>query len=184
MEHLQTPLFVIVDYKQINERHLIMWRRGNKKIILYDCIIQFLKDASQYEHEIILGTDSQPFNSGTFLATAIVVLCNNRQYHCRYFYKQHENRPIHHNLYERIFSEVDTTIKVASKIRDLIPNANISIHLDVSDEKSSAKTSRYSRSLVAMVRGYGYARVEVKPNAWCASKVADRHTKRIPSKYL
>ena len=158
-----------------------MWRRGSKKIIEYDCIIQFLKEASQYEHEIILGTDSQPFNSGTFLATAIAVLCENKQYHCRYFYKQHENRPIHHNLYERVFSEVDTTLKVASKIRDLIPNANISIHLDVSNESTTHRTGRFSRSLVAMVRGYGDENVEVKPDAWCASGLADRHTKRIPS---
>ena len=158
-----------------------MWRRGTKKVIEYECIMQFLKEASQYEHEIILGTDSQPFNTGTFLVTAIVVICKNKEYHCRYFYKQHEERPNHHNLYERIFSETDTTIKIASKVREIIPNANISIHLDVSGESSNAKTGRFSRSLVAMVRGYGYENVEIKPNACCASKLADRHTKRIPS---
>ena len=158
-----------------------MWKRGTKKIIEYDCIIQFLKEASQHEHEIILGTDSQPFNSGTFLVTAIVVLCNNQQYHCRYFYKEHGERPRHHSLYERIYTETDTTLQIASHIRELIPKANISIHLDVSNEHSTAKTGKFSRALVAMVRGYGYENVEVKPNAWCASKLADKHTKRIPS---
>ena len=71
-----------------------------------------------------------------------------------------------------------------SKFRDLsnqISKANISIHLDVSNEHSTAKTGKFSRALVAMVRGYGYENVEVKPNAWCASKLADKHTKRIPS---
>jgi predicted RNase H-related nuclease YkuK (DUF458 family) len=159
-----------------------MWRRGSKKIIEYDCMIQFLKEASQYEHEIILGTDSQPFNSGTFLASAIVVLCDNKQYHCRYFYHQHEDRPRHHSLYERIYSEVNTTLQIASGIREMIPEANISIHLDVNNENSNSRTGRFSRSLVAMVRGYGYENVEIKPNAWCASKLADRHTKRIPSR--
>lgn len=158
-----------------------MWRSGTKKIIKYECIIQFLREASQYEHEIILGTDSQPFNSGTFLATAIVVICNNKQYHCRYFYTQHENRPQHHNLYGRIFCETQTTIDLACKIRETIPHANITIHLDVSDENSNNRTGRFSRSLVAIVRGYGYDSVKVKPNAWCASKLADRHTKRLPS---
>lgn len=158
-----------------------MWKRGTKKIIEYDCIIQFLKEASQYEHEIILGTDSQPFNSGTFLVTAVVVICNNKDYHCRYFYKEHDERPRHHNLFDRIFSETNTTIKIASEIRGAIPKANISIHLDVNNENSNTRTSRYSSTLVAMVRGYGYENVEIKPNAWCASKLADRHTKRIPS---
>ena len=126
-----------------------------KKIIEYDCIISFLKEASQYEHEIILGTDSQPFNSGTFLVTAIVVICENLDYHCRYFYKEHEERPKHHSLYERIFSETDTTIKLACKIREEVTEANLTIHLDVSDEKTNNRTGKFSRSLVAMVKGYG-----------------------------
>ena len=158
-----------------------MWRKASKKIIEYDCMIQFLKEASKYEHEIILGTDSQPFNTGTFLVSAIVVLCENQEYHCRYFYKQYKERPRHHSIYERIFYETDTTIKLATQIRTIIPTANISIHLDVSNEKSTTKTARYSKSLVAMVRGYGYENVEIKPNAWCASKLADKFTKRIPS---
>lgn len=158
-----------------------MWKTGTKKIIEYDCIIRFLKQASQYKHEIVLGTDSQPFNSGTFLVTVIAVLCEDPDYHSRYFYKQHEDRPLHHNLYERIFSEAQTTLEIACEIREEIPHANISIHLDVSHEESSHTTGRFSRSLVAMVRGYGYENVEVKPNAWCASKLADKYTKRIPS---
>ena len=158
-----------------------MWKTGTKKIIEYDCIIQFLKEASQYEHEIILGTDSQPFNTGTFLVSVIAVLCNNQEYHCRYFYTEHKNRPRHHSIYERIFCETQTTIDLACSLREIIPHANITIHLDVSNESTTHRTGRFSRSLVAMVRGYGYENVEIKPNAWCASKLADRHTKRIPS---
>ena len=105
-----------------------MWRTGTKKAIEYECIISFLKEASQYEHEIILGTDSQPFNSGTFSVTAIVVLCENQEYHCRYFYKEHEERPHHHNLYSRIFSEAETTIKLATEVKERLSEANISIH--------------------------------------------------------
>jgi predicted RNase H-related nuclease YkuK (DUF458 family) len=158
-----------------------MWKTGTKKIIEYDCIIQFLKEASRYKHEIVLGTDSQPFNSGTFLVSVIAVLCDDPEYHCRYFYLEHKDRPKHHNLYERVFSEAQSTIEIACQITDAIPHANISIHLDVSHENTSHKTGRFSRSLVAMVRGYGYDSVEVKPNAWCASKLADKYTKRIPS---
>lgn len=158
-----------------------MWKTGTKKIIEYDCIIQFLKEASRYGHEIVLGTDSQPFNSGTFLVSVIAVLCDNQEYHCRYFYTEHKNRPQHHNLYERIFSEAQITIEIACEIREILPLANISIHLDVNREETNHRTGRFSRSLVAMVRGYGYENVEIKPNAWCASKLADKYTKRIPS---
>lgn len=158
-----------------------MWKRGTKKPIEYDSIIEFLKQASQYPHEIVLGTDSQPFFSGTFSVSVVAVVCEDLQYHCRYFYKEHSERPVHHNLYERIFSETQATIEIANDIRERIPSAKISIHLDVSDESSSAPTGRFSKSLVAMVRGYGYESVEVKPNSWCASKIADKYTKRLPS---
>jgi predicted RNase H-related nuclease YkuK (DUF458 family) len=159
-----------------------MWRTGSKKAIEYECIISFLKEASQYKrHEIILGTDSQPFSAGTFSVTAIAVLCENQDYHCRYFYKEHEEIPHHHNLYSRILSEAETTIKLATEVKERLNEANISIHLDVSHENTSNRTGRFSRSLVAMVKGYGYENVEIKPNAWCASKVADKHTKKIPS---
>jgi predicted RNase H-related nuclease YkuK (DUF458 family) len=158
-----------------------MWKTGTKKIIEYNSIIQFLNEASQYGHEIVLGTDSQPFNTGTFLVSVIAVICEDIEYHSRYFYLEHKERPIHHNLYERIFCETQTTIDLACSIREIIPQANISIHLDVSHENTSHRTGRFSRSLVAMVRGYGYDSVEVKPNAWGASKLADKYTKRIPS---
>jgi len=157
-----------------------MWRRGSKEKTNFEEIVGFLKLATQYNHEIILGTDSQPFKSGTFLVTAIVILCESKQYDCRYFYKEHEERPIHHNLYERIYSEVDTTISIANRLREIINEANISIHIDVSSENTNNGTSRYSNALVAIAKGYGY-QVEIKPNAWCASKLADKHTKRIPT---
>ena len=158
-----------------------MWKTGSKKTILYDQILKYLKEVSSYKHEIILGTDSQPFHTGTFLVSAIAILCDEKEYHCKFFYKLHEQRPIHHNLYERIFSEAQTTIEIAGSIRNEIPQANITIHLDVSHENTKNKTSRFSTSLISMVKGYGYENVEVKPNAWCASQLADRYTKRIPS---
>ena len=162
------------------KERLFMWRKATKENITFDEVMAFLKEASRHEHEIILGTDSQPFNTGTFLVTAIVVICKDQQYHCRYFYKEHSKRPIHHNLYERMYSEVQHTLDVASELKENITDVNMSIHLDVSSEITNHKTARFSRSLVAMVKGYGYERVEIKPNAWCASKLADRYTKRIP----
>ena len=63
-----------------------MWKTGTKKIIEYNSIIQFLNEASQYGHEIVLGTDSQPFNTGTFLVSVIAVICEDKEYHSRYFY--------------------------------------------------------------------------------------------------
>ena len=157
-----------------------MWRTGTKETIEYEKIIDFLTLASQQTHEFVLGTDSQPFFSGTLLVSVIAVISKDNEYHCRYFYKTHSERPIHHNLYERIFSETQTTIDLASALKEVIPQANITIHLDVSPEESKHATGRFCRSLVSMVRGYGYENVEVKPNAWCASKIADKYTKRAP----
>jgi len=159
-----------------------MWRRGTEEKTNFQEIVEFLNCASQHNHEIILGTDSQPFRSGTFLVTAIVILCDCKKYNCRFFYKQHEQRPIHHNLYERMYSEVDTTLSIANQLKEEVSKANISIHIDVSSDQTKNKTGRYSKSLVAIVKGFGYEKVEIKPNAWCASKLADKYTKRLPDR--
>lgn len=159
-----------------------MWKTGSKTKIEYEGVLSFLELASAYEHQIYVGTDSQPFFSGTFLVTAIVVLSSEPEYHSRYFYLEHENRPRHHSLYERVFQETILSLQVAEEIRQRCPSARVEVHLDVSPEDSRGGTSRYSRGLVSMVRGYGYP-VEVKPNSWCASKVADHHTKRLPARF-
>jgi predicted RNase H-related nuclease YkuK (DUF458 family) len=158
-----------------------MWKTGNKERIDYSSVVEFIESATRFEHEIILGTDSQPFRSGTFLVTVIAVLCKNRDYHARYFYREHPECPRHYSLYERIYSEVDLTLGVAGELRDEVPDANFSIHLDINHDVARGKTGKFSQSFIAMVRGYGYESVEVKPNAWCASRVADSHTKNIPA---
>lgn len=159
-----------------------MWKTGSRKPTDIESVLSFLESASLTQHKIYVGTDSQPFFSGSFLVTAVAVLSLNPDYHSKYFYLEHEDQPRHHSLYERIFAETLLSLEVAMQIKEVAPQAEIEVHLDVSPEEARSQTSKYTRGLSALVRGYGYD-VEVKPNAWCASKVADHHTKRLPARF-
>jgi predicted RNase H-related nuclease YkuK (DUF458 family) len=157
-----------------------MWKRGSGLTISKEEMISFLETTLCKEHQIVIGTDSQPYHKGAFMVTAIAVLCDDPNLHGRYFYLQHKESAPHHNLYERIYAEVMATLNIADEIRHgLSEGARLSIHLDVSPE-GYGSTGRYSQGLVSMVRGYGYENVQIKPFSWCASKIADKYTKRAP----
>ena len=89
------------------------------------------------------------------------------------------------NLYSRISYETQLSIQTANSLREytssMSNDLNISIHLDVSSEKAKAKTSKYSNNLINLVKAYDFPNVEVKPNSWAASSVADKYTKGFQS---
>ena len=64
----------------------------------------------------------------------------------------------------------------AFKLQEILPpNVDIVIHVDAnSDERW--KSSDYVHDLIGMVVGQGF-RCKIKPNAWAAMSVADKHSK-------
>jgi len=153
-----------------------MWQAGNRGQVEFGEILCFIKDASRYPSTIFIGTDSQPHRDGTLFVTAVAVTSSNRDYNCRYFYMKHPPR-ITYDLFSRVYSETQLSLDLAQDIKESVHNANIEIHIDVSPADSRARTSQYANSLVSMVRGYGFQEVRVKPDSWCASSLADTHSK-------
>ena len=153
-----------------------MWQTGRKKQVSFYDVLSFLRKASRYDTTIFVGTDSQPHREGTLFVTAIAVTSSAEEYDCRYFYVKHPPIPSH-GLFNRIYSETEMSLGLAQDIQREVANANIEIHLDVSPAGSRAGTSQYSNILVSMVRGYGFQDVKIKPDSWCASAIADTHSK-------
>jgi predicted RNase H-related nuclease YkuK (DUF458 family) len=148
-----------------------MWRDARKRPITWEEITALIT----YDSEVIVGTDSQPFSSAHCVVTAVVIMNENR----RFFYLE-ERVPIlrERSLYERLLDETLRSIEVAQSLRDSHPSVHISVHLDVQNMNGSARSSRYCNSLSSIVRGYGYMDVEVKPDSWVASSLADKFTKK------
>ena len=155
-----------------------MWRNGRGDKVSFEEVLSFLKQAYRTSR-VIIGTDSQPFNQGSYSVSAIAILSEDRRFHGRYFILEHDELTRHHNLFDRLCHETSLTLSLVERVKAHIPACSLEVHLDVSaPEKRKAKTSRWASTLVSMVRGYGITEVEVKPNSWCASKLADAYTKK------
>jgi predicted RNase H-related nuclease YkuK (DUF458 family) len=153
-----------------------MWKTGSNKKVIFSDILSFISNSLKYESRVVVGTDSQPHREGSLFVTAITVMSDSVDYDCRYFYLKHPPK-VAHGLFDRLFSETQHSLDIASEIRESIPSVSIEIHLDISPSDSKSRTSQYANSLVSLVHGYGYNQVKVKPESWCASAIADFHSK-------
>ena len=95
----------------------------------------------------------------------------------RYFYRKMLNRKME-SLRQRILFETSLSLETAGLLSaELARNGHselpVEIHLDVGP---NGDTKRIIREVVGMVTGSGYLAV-TKPDAYGASKVADKHSK-------
>ena len=151
------------------------WKDGSNIDITFFEIIQKIKTHHKNNGQVFVGTDSL-INSGkcTF-ATSIVLLGAERQKGGLYFYKKEKyNEPT--KFYTRILKEVEKSINIAMSITEVCPNINLEIHMDVSPEGKKEKTSKMAKMLMGYAMGSGF-KCKIKPEAFAATSVADKHTK-------
>lgn len=154
-----------------------MWKKGSSENTTWDEISNLIPLLSRGDHEIVIGSDSQPFRDGFVIATAICFLASEKSLNRRFFYERVKHRRHPESLYERIYLETMASVETAQRLRCIREDLNISVHLDVSPSESRNRTARYTSTMVSIVRGYGIEKVEVKPDSWGASSVADKYTK-------
>jgi len=137
-------------------------------------LVGYMEEEPDQQYHLIIGTDSLLSEDTTFV-TAIVV---HRVGHGgRYFYRKQRNRKIE-SLRQRILFETSLSLESASRIagelaRNGYSKLPVEIHLDVGEH---GETRNIIREVVGMVTGSGFAAV-TKPDAYGASKVADKHSK-------
>jgi predicted RNase H-related nuclease YkuK (DUF458 family) len=133
-----------------------------------------MNEEPDQQYHLIIGTDSL-LSEQTCFVTAIIV---HRVGHGgRYFYRKLINRKIE-SLRQRILYETALSLDTAGQLSaELARNGHselpVEIHLDVGP---NGDTKRIIREVVGMVTGSGFTAV-TKPDAYGASKVADKHSK-------
>ncbi|WP_026485971.1 ribonuclease H-like YkuK family protein [Caldanaerobius polysaccharolyticus] len=137
-------------------------------------IIGFIKEDDKSEYTLIIGTDSQPGNNVCFV-TAIIIYRKGKG--ARYYYRRFFNKKVN-SLRQRIVMEATYSLDVANQVYEIISQKgyeymNVEIHLDVGEK---GKTRDIVKEVVSMVTGCGFL-PHVKPDAYGASKVADKHSK-------
>lgn len=139
-------------------------------------IAEFVKKEPTRFYKIIIGTDSDA-TSPVALVTAITVWrVGNGAIH---FWTKSEERKFV-TLRDRVFQEAINSITLAQEIRSHLQATlgdeffwdGNEIHVDVGE---NGPTKDLIDSVVGMIRGYNFIPV-IKPDAFGASVVADRHT--------
>ena len=140
-------------------------------------ISAYVRIDPQRSYEIIIGSDSAA-RSPVPLVTAVTVRrVGNGAVH---FWVTSEKK-IFHTLRDRIYEEAMQSITLAQEIRsglrerfgeDVLWDDRIQVHIDVGE---NGPTRDLIDQVVGMVKGFGFQAV-IKPAAFGASQVADRHT--------
>ncbi|MGH2362759.1 MAG: ribonuclease H-like YkuK family protein [bacterium] len=141
---------------------------------MFGALVGYMREQPDQQYHLIIGTDSL-LSDKTCFVTAVIV---HRVGHGgRYFYRKQLNRKIE-SLRQRILFETALSLDLAGQLsgefaRNGHSELPLEIHLDVGP---NGDTKRIIREVVGMVTGSGFTAV-TKPDAYGASKVADKHSK-------
>lgn len=137
-------------------------------------IKDFLAKEPEFSYEIIIGTDSCSQRNLVEYVTALVVHRIGKG--GIYFWQKATQNKIF-SLKQRIYEEAFFSLGLAQRLvgefkLDGFSAYNLEIHVDIGP---NGKTRDLISEIVGMIRGNGF-KVKTKPDAYGASKVADRHT--------
>ncbi|HEY8426501.1 MAG TPA: ribonuclease H-like YkuK family protein [Limnochordales bacterium] len=141
---------------------------------MFEEIIAYVREKPEATYRVIVGTDSQ-LREQTSFVTAIIVHRVGKG--ARYFYSR-EREVFGRSLRQRIFHEAARSLEVASMLASRLAanghaDFDIEIHLDIG---RNGETRDLIREVVGMVTGSGFD-ARIKPDAFGATKVADKYTK-------
>src|SRR5436853_6909073 len=143
---------------------------------MFKHIVDYIHEEPGQSYNVNIGTDSL-LGDDTCFVTAIII---HRVGHGgRYFYHKFRNRKIE-SIRHRVLCATSLSLETASLVSaQLVKNGYrdlpVEIHLDVGDR---GETKRIIREVVGMVQWSGFAAI-TKPDAYGASKVADRETGKL-----
>lgn len=125
-------------------------------------------------YKIIIGSDSQ-VKTDTCFITAVVVHRLGKG--ARYYYRKMRHRKIK-SLRQKIFYETALSLEVGGLVNKHFAESGfadleVEIHIDAGNK---GETRDLIREVVGMVTGSGF-QAKIKPEAYGASSVADKHTK-------
>lgn len=137
-------------------------------------IITYISGLPSSSYKIIIGSDSMVKTETCFITAVIVHRLGKG---ARYFYRKKIQRKIK-SLRQKIFYETALSLEVGGLVHKYFAekgyaHLNVEIHIDVGMQGESKELIR---EVVGMVTGSGFT-AKIKPEAYGASSVADKHTK-------
>lgn len=136
-------------------------------------IYEYILQEPEYSYRVIIGSDSQPNHKTADFVSAVIV--HRVGAGGIYFWQRKVLET--YSLRDRIYKEALLSLDVAEKVTDefdkfdILESSLLEIHVDVG---KNGETRELIAEVVGMVRGNGFA-VKIKPEAYGAAIVADRH---------
>lgn len=127
---------------------------------------------SDTDREVHIGTDAQKHGKYTDFVTAIVILDPGKG--GRAFYAK-TRFDFMKSLQQKLFQEVQLSLEIALELCKIVDSEDISIHVDANTNLKWG-SGPFHQNLAGMVAGNGFKSI-LKPDAWCASHVADHAVK-------
>lgn len=141
-------------------------------------VASFMSEQPQHHYQLIVGTDSEGTKQPNFVTAIIVYRVGKGG---RYFWKRINNGVTYHDLRDRIYEEVDLSLRTAQDILEELKvtrllgdkrfDYDFQIHIDVGDQ---GPTRDVIKGAVGIVQGNGF-QAKIKPDSYGASHVADRY---------
>ncbi len=161
----------------ITEKNFYNLSKGSLSLIeVTEEIRQFVFAQPEREYKVIIGSDSATKNPVSVVSTVTVWRVGNGG---MYFWTRARERAFY-TLHDRIYDEALQSIMLAQELKSRLGEIfgidmlerQIEVHLDIG---LFGPTKTMVDQIVGMVKGYGFDPV-IKPSAFGASSVADRHT--------
>lgn len=153
------------------------WLTGSGDEVSFEEIINIILEHRDDNGKVSVGTDSFIKKQDCIFSLAICLYDGDSQNGGRYFIKRTNiDKGKYPNLLQRILAEVQKSVELGLKLLELIPVLDIEIHLDVSGSDKNNGTSKFAEMLTGYAKGAGFE-CKIKPDAYAASSVADKHSK-------
>ncbi|HOQ10133.1 MAG TPA: ribonuclease H-like YkuK family protein [Syntrophomonadaceae bacterium] len=138
-------------------------------------ILAYISEDQERSYTLLVGTDSQPYHKGTCFVSAIII--HRKGKGARYYYNKTFETKIY-SLRQRIFYEASLSLALSDQLYNCLKEQGheeltVEVHLDVG---THGETKELVKEVTGMIVGSGFD-ARIKPNAYAASKVADKHTK-------
>ncbi len=143
------------------------WRTLHK-VLVDDVLAEVAALNEEGPRPVHIGTDAQKHGKKLDFVTAVVVLDpghGGRVFYCK------SAIPHVHSLQHKLFTETLLSLEIAVALCEHIEADQIQVHVDA-NTNIKWKSGQYHQQLAGMVVGHGFKAI-LKPDAWCASHVAD-----------
>lgn len=151
-----------------------------KQLELIDDIARFIESNPESKYRLIIGSDShlRGHNGQSKLRLVTAMVIHRVGFGGKYFW-QGKLIDKTHSLRDKIYAETLLSLEVAQQFLPKLNsrlnghgNYELEIHIDVG---RAGETRDMIKEVVGMVAGNGFT-AKTKPDAYGASKVADKHT--------